>query len=96
MQYIKSFKAAEVGKLSGRFFKDDADMLAKLVSVLWNLSVSWGVFLNACKFAKLKPISEKEKKADPSNYRPISLLPVVSKIIEKVVVHGQINAFLSD
>ena len=96
MQDIKSFKATEVGKLSGRFFKDDADMLAKLVSVLWNLSVSRGVFLNACKFAKLKPIFEKGKKADPSNYRPISLLPVVSKIIEKVVVHGQINAFLSD
>ena len=34
MQDIKSFKAAEVGKRSGRFFKDDADMLAKLVSVL--------------------------------------------------------------
>ena len=34
MQDIKSFKATEVGKLSGRFFKDDADMLAKLVSVV--------------------------------------------------------------
>ena len=35
------------------------------------------------------------KKTDPSNYRLISLLPVISKIIEKVV-HEQTNAFLSD
>ena len=44
---------------------------------------------------KLKPIFKKERKTDPSNYRPISLLPVTSKIIEKVV-HDQTNAFLSD
>ena len=35
------------------------------------------------------------KKTDPSNYRLISLLPVISKIIEKVV-HEQTNTFLSD
>ena len=34
-------------------------------------------------------------KTDQSSYRPISLLPVISKIIGKVV-HDQTNAFLSD
>ena len=42
-----------------------------------------------------KSIFKKGKKTDPSNYKPISLLPVISKIIEKVV-HDQTNAFLSD
>ena len=95
MQDIKSSKAAGIDKLSGRFLKDGADILAKPVSALCNLSISRGVFPSACKVAKLKPIFKKGKKTDPSNYRPISLLPVISKIIEKVV-HDQTNAFLSD
>ena len=79
----------------GRFLKDGADILPKSVSALCNLSISQGVFPSACKVVKLKPIFKKGKKTDPSNYRPISLLPVISKIIEKVV-HDQTNAFLSD
>ena len=80
---------------SGRFFKDGADILAKPVSALCNLSISQGAFPSPCKVAKLKPIFKKGKKTDPSNYRPISLLPVISKIIEKVA-HDQTDAFLSD
>ena len=65
-----------------------------MVSALCNLLISQGVFPSACKVAKLKPLFKKGKKTDPSNYRPISLLPVISKIIEKVV-HHKTNAFLS-
>ena len=75
--------------------KDGADILIKPVFALCNLSNPRGVLSNACKDAKLKPIFKKEKKPYPSNYRSISLLPVISKIIEKVV-HGQTEAFLSD
>ena len=94
MEDFCSSKAAGVDKLS-RFLKDGNDILTKPVSALCNLSISRGVFPSACKVAKLKPIFKKGKKTDPSNYRPISLLPVISKIIEKVV-HDQTNAFLSD
>ena len=41
-----------------------------------------------CKIAKLKSLYKKGKKNDPKNYRPISLLPVISKILEKVI-HDQ-------
>ena len=51
--------------------------------------------MSGCNIAKLKPIFKKGKKTDPSNYRPISLPTVISKIIEKVI-HDQTNAFLSD
>ena len=95
MTNIESSKAAGVDKLSGRFLKDGANILAKPISALCNLSISQGVFPSACKVAKLKPIFKKGKKTDPSNYRPISLLPSISKIIERVI-HDQTNAFLSD
>ena len=93
MQDIKSSKAAGIDNLSGKFLKDGADVLAKPVSALCNLSISRGVFPSACKVAKLNPIFKKGKKTDPSNYRPISLLCGISKIMEKVV-HDQTNAFL--
>ena len=95
MRDIKSPKAAGVYKLSARFLKDGANILGKPVSALYNQSISRGVFLSACKVGKLKPLFKKGKKTDPSNNRPISLLPVISKITEKVV-HDQTNAFLTD
>ena len=39
------------------------------------------------KTVKLKPLYKKDKKTDPKNYRPISLLSVVSKILERVIHH---------
>ena len=94
MTNIEISKATGVDKLPGRFLKDGPNILAKPISTLCNLSISQGVFANACKVAKLKPIFKKGKKTDPSNYRPISLLPSISKIIERVI-HDQTNAFLS-
>ena len=95
MANIESSKAAGIDKLPGRFFKDGANILAKPISALCNLSISQGVFPNACKVAKLKLIFKKGKKTDPSNYRSISLLSSISKISERVI-HEQTNAFLSD
>ena len=60
-----------------------------------NLSISRGVFPDTCRVSKLKPIYKKGKKTDPSNYRPISLLPIISKVIERIV-HDQTNKFLSE
>ena len=57
--------------------------------IMENIEIS-----KASGIAKLKPIFKKSKKVHPSNYRPISLLPLISKIIEKVV-HDQTDEFLS-
>ena len=79
----------------GRFLKDGADIVAKPVSALCNLSATRRIFPSACKVAKLKPIFQKGKKTDPWNYRPIFLLPVTSIVTERVV-HVQTTTFLSD
>ena len=49
-----------------------------------NLSIASRTFPNACKVVKIKPIFNKGKKTDPSNYRPIFLLPLISKVLEMV------------
>ena len=55
-----------------------------------NLSIKLSTFPEECKIAKLKPVFKKGARTDPKNYRPISLLPLVSKIVEKSI-HFQIN-----
>ena len=45
--------------------------------------------------AKLKPLYKKEAKTKPKNYRPISLLPLISKIIERII-HDQTQVFLDE
>ena len=52
-----------------------------------------GLVPNMAKVAKLIPTYKANDKRDISNYRPISLLPVVSKILEKVV-HTHLYTFL--
>ena len=92
MKDIKSSKAAGVDELLGKFLKDGSDIVAKQVSAVCNLSISREVLPSASKVAKLKSIFKKGQETDPSNYRPIFLLPDISKIIEKVV-YDQTNAF---
>ena len=65
--------------------KDGTDVLALPLCNLVNLSIKQSLFPDQCKMAKLKPLFNKGSKSEPKNYRPISLLPVVSKIIEKTI-----------
>ena len=91
----KVCKAAGIDDLSGRFLKDGSRVLSKPISELCNLSIKLGSFPDACKTAKLKPLFKKGSKTNPSNYRPILLLSLISKVIEKLI-HEQTSTFLSN
>jgi len=69
-------------------------ILEPLLNVI-NSSLSEGVFPDKGKLAFIKPLYKKDDPQDPGNYRPISLLPTISKILEKVVAN-QIVSFLVD
>ena len=91
---LNTAKAPGIDNLPGLFLRDGANLLALPIAQLCNLSLSTSSFPSGCKNAKLKPLYKKGSKTDPKNYRPISLLPIVSKIIEKVV-HEQTSLFLN-
>ena len=60
-----------------------------------NLSIKYSAFPIDCKIAKLKPIFKKGLTIQPNNYRPISSLPLISKIIERIV-HNQLQSHLDN
>ena len=86
-------KAAGIDNLSGRFLKDGANILALPISQICNLSIMLSIFPSKCKIAKLKPLYKKGSRTNPKNYRPISLLPLISKVIEKII-HQQVQEYL--
>ena len=87
-------KVAGLDNLSGQFFKDGAEVLAKPITDLCNFSITSGKFPDSCKIAKLKPIYKKSSLTEASNYKPISLLPLIPKVIKKVI-HNQTSAILN-
>ena len=61
---------------------------------IFNFSLQSGVFPTQWKMAHVKPIPKTSKPASCSDFRPISLLCVLSKILEKIV-NDQLQAYLS-
>ena len=64
------------------------------MTAIFNLSISSGVFPDLWKIAKVSPLHKDGSLFDRSNYRPISVLAVVSKILERHV-HQTFYYFLS-
>ena len=82
-------------KLLARFPKDGADVLAKPITQICNLSIQFSIFPTKRQIAKLKPLFKNGSTTLPKIYRPISLLPIISKTIEKVI-HDQTQTFLNE
>ena len=92
---INPHKVCGIDDIAGRFLKDGASILAKPITQIFNLSIKLSIFPNNCKVAKLKPLYKKGSRSDPKNYRPISLLPLVSKVFEKLI-HQQLQKYLDE
>ena len=67
----------------------------KLLTCIINQSLMTGIFPDSLKIAKISPIYKKEDPHIPDNYRPISLLPVISKVFEKVAFK-QVYEYFND
>ena len=72
--------SAKIVKRSSRLFIDQ-------LTHLFNLSLEQGTFPNHLKIAKVIPLFKSGDNTLISNYRPVSLLPLFSKILEKIVVN---------
>ena len=65
------------------------------LSEIFNVSLESGVFPKKMKIARVIPIFNKDGSQDCNNYRPISLLPNISKLFEKLI-KNRLSKFLED
>ena len=61
--------------------------------IIINKSIEEGIVPNLPKIAKVIPIHKKDDASSPGNYRPISLLSVFDKILEKVI-YARLRKFM--
>ena len=80
--------------ISVKMLKGTIDAIVPSLTRLFNLSLSTGTFPNSWKLARIVPVPKSGDSADPTNYRPISILSVVSKLLERHV-HQLIFRYLS-
>ena len=90
---MKTNKAIGPNSISTKILKMSQHIIAKPLVYLINFSFSTGVFPDLLKIANIIPVLKKGDEQDYNNYRPISLISNLSKLIENLA-HKRLYNFL--
>ena len=88
---LGSNKSGDLYGITSNIVKLGGPVLTQILTLLFNKSFDQGVFPRPLKNAKVVPIHKGDSIFEMSNYRPISLLPIFSKILEKLMYSGTID-----
>src|SRR5271156_5063928 len=97
-ELLKIIESMNVNKSSGpddispRIIKENIADFVPPLKYIFNLSLEQSIVPDKLKIAKVIPIFKKGDIHEPSNYRPISLLSIINKLLEKVV-YKRLNSF---
>ena len=81
--------------VSAKMLEGTATSIVYSLTKLFNQSISQGIFPNDRKIARIVPIPKNSDKLLPKNYRPISILPLISKLLERHVHKLILNHLIS-
>ena len=92
---IATNKATGLDKIPAKLVKISAPFITKHLSIIFNQSLSQGTFPYDWKISKVTPIYKKGPKHDMNNYRPISVISTIAKVMEKIA-HNQLYLYLQN
>ena len=95
IQFLDINKASGPDNISARMLKNTAHSIAPSLTKLFNISIRLGRLQGSWKTSSVVPIPKSSNHKEASNYRPISLLTIVSKMLERHF-HRLITAHLSE
>ena len=82
---LKNSKSAGLDMVDTNILKCSVQYILPAITHLINLSIVKGCFPGRWKIAKIIPLLKKDDPLNPRNYRPVAILPVLSKVLEKVI-----------
>ena len=82
---LKPNKAAGIDIINSNTVLDTSDEIKDILFLIFKTSLQQGTFPNKLKIAKVTPLSKSGDAENVTNYRPISVLPVFSKIFERIM-----------
>jgi len=91
---LKNSKGLGVDGFSTPVIKQVIMSILSPLTVICNKSLDSGIFPDSMKSAKVIPVYKSDDKLLVSNYRPISVLPIFSKILEKIV-YSRLESFIA-
>ena len=91
---LSSNKATCVDKISSKILRIASPIISNSLTYIFNQAVTSCSFPLEWKVAKVTPLYKSGPRNSPGNYRPISVLPIVSKIMERVL-YDQLYNYLT-
>jgi hypothetical protein len=85
LQGLDVSKATGCDGIPAKLLRELAHVLCKPLKQIFSLSLRAGYFPSSWKIADVVAIHKKKSKSEPGNYRPISLLAIMSKVLETIV-----------
>ena len=81
--------------MPGKLYKKSIEILADVIAMLFTQCLLEGVYPTEFKSAVITPLHKKGDRRDANNYRPISSVPYLAKLLESLV-NDQINTYLEN
>ena len=88
LKSLDTAKATGPDGIPAKLLKETADVIAPSLCTLFNKSISSGSLPDEWKTANIVPIHKKGDNEHAENYRPISLLCIISKVLERCVLNN--------
>ena len=87
-------RATTFKNIPAKVLKSNSDACSDSLQLIFNNSIENGLFPDSLKLADITPLHKMDEKTRKKNYRPISVLPTVSKVFERIM-DCQITAYIS-
>ena len=88
---LSTNKATGIDKISCKIIKIAAPAISDSLTFIFNQAITLSSFPDEWKMARVTPLYKNGQRNIPGNYRPISVLPAISKIMERILYNQLYN-----